>query len=711
MIKSVSMVNFKGETEDYDLTGCDLITGPNGSGKTRLIQAIEFCLRGSISAVNTNEELFSKFSSGPKMSATVFTSIGTIERGIKEESKIVEGVNEYKYTGFMQIDTSDNDTITGVKACEQWIKDKISIPSVSYNFKEFEDMNTTQRRDFIKGIVNFSDMAPDQFIEALKSRVCFTDADPEYSKLADKAITEIEKSVHGQSGESLINSAMALAELNFKTLNKQRKADAGGAAKLTQLKNERDGNIRSVSKLEASTAEAQAQLTEQNVKLSQARQIIKQKTDDIAAIERLIARKQELSTTDYDLIIEAHKANRHETEAQIQGVPALWDNTKAIAGIQDHITLLENGLENLYGNIAKATESTNGTRRRISESEEMLLNLQGEFKCPLTKMICTADMEGITQRITESMDSDYAKLDELSKTVGNLSTVIATQKQDIEQAKTEIKTIQESERLYREHRDQIASNNRIVTESVHAIDQQIAIAVAAKSGADSKIHEIDSQISALMCKQYGEFEDPEITESFIESLTEQLQVETKELVALKEKQNLLQNQMRAVQDSQKSELEFKVWSDIKAAIGLKGIQGDMIKTGLSPVVEEMNTILLHLGRPEEFYFEFENKHGAEQFNFGWVRDGERINFDSLSKGEQLTTAAGLVVIFLEKMRANLKLVMIDEINQLYGKRRDDFFEGFSILSARLDNVIVAGAIDTAGANLYDFELTELYEQM
>jgi exonuclease SbcC len=369
--------------------------------------------------------------------------------------------------------------------------------------------------------------------------------------------------------------------------------------------------------------------------------------------------------------------------------------------------LFEIGLQALNESKSKLTEDFNATSKRLSESKELVLNLCGEFKCPLTKMICNSDMSGIVQRINETVEIDEARLAEIELIMGENSNHSDLNKKSIEESKAALKSIHEESRLIHETNSKIADKNRVIIEKLHAIDQQIAITSAGKAGRDSKIAEIEAQITALMVKSYGEFEDPEITESFIQSLTEQLEIEKSQLKTLTEKQNLLQNQMRAVQDSQESELAFKVWSDIKAAIGLKGIQGDMIKSGLGPVVQEMNDILLRLGRPEEFYFEFENKRCAEQFNFGWIRDGEEINFDSLSKGEQLTTAAGLLIVFLEKMGAKLNLIMIDEINQLYGLRRSDFFAGFSALSDRLDNIIVCGAIDPMVNELGVFEHTEL----
>lgn len=76
MVTKVVGKNFKGRDFEVELAPKTVICGPNGTGKTAIIQALELAINGSIvgAAHKTNQAIYEAFASGEKM--TVEATIG-----------------------------------------------------------------------------------------------------------------------------------------------------------------------------------------------------------------------------------------------------------------------------------------------------------------------------------------------------------------------------------------------------------------------------------------------------------------------------------------------------------------------------------------------------------------------------------------------------------------------------------------------------------
>jgi exonuclease SbcC len=72
---------------------------------------------------------------------------------------------------------------------------------------------------------------------------------------------------------------------------------------------------------------------------------------------------------------------------------------------------------------------------------------------------------------------------------------------------------------------------------------------------------------------------------------------------------------------------------------------------------------------------------------------ERLNFDALSTGEKLMLLIALIVVIIERNNPKLKILMIDNIENLDHENLVNVLEGLNVVGDKLDNIIISGVID------------------
>jgi exonuclease SbcC len=119
-----------------------------------------------------------------------------------------------------------------------------------------------------------------------------------------------------------------------------------------------------------------------------------------------------------------------------------------------------------------------------------------------------------------------------------------------------------------------------------------------------------------------------------------------------------------------------------------------VKETLEPIQKDIQENLKLMGIQNEFYFRTESERGKEIFQFGW-KDifGDRRNFDALSTGQQMILLIAMMTTFIEKANPNIKVLAIDNIENLDKLNFDKVIKGLNEIENKLDNIILSGVID------------------
>lgn len=151
--------------------------------------------------------------------------------------------------------------------------------------------------------------------------------------------------------------------------------------------------------------------------------------------------------------------------------------------------------------------------------------------------------------------------------------------------------------------------------------------------------------------------------------------------------------------------------DLVEALGANGLQGELVKEILEPIRADVQANLRLIGVDREPFFATESDTGKEVFQFGWRSSfGDERNFDALSTGEQLLLLIAMLVTFLDWANPPLKVLAIDNIENLDKGNSRRVLDGLAGLNGKLDNVLLAGVsevpADVAGWNVINLGLGE-----
>ena len=161
------------------------------------------------------------------------------------------------------------------------------------------------------------------------------------------------------------------------------------------------------------------------------------------------------------------------------------------------------------------------------------------------------------------------------------------------------------------------------------------------------------------------------------------------------------------------ERDIRCIKTVKKAIGVEGIGGTIMKETVDPFIEMVNSVLSVFDERKTFYVNFETPRGKETCEFGFIQNDISRSYESASGGEQMliALALGIAIVRIER-KSTCHILLIDEVEHL-----DDF--NFSALikccstaidEGWVDNVILAGVLDDLRSALID-ELSKSSESI
>lgn len=688
-IQAITMQNLKGTTSKQPLTGKDIFIGPNGSGKTTRLQALQMALLGYVPGNGKRPAENYKYSSDDSV-----MSIGLEVEGFKFTRTFERTVKMSK--GIPNPTISETISVSPARGERTETERKSRVAAevgnfpVMLDFNEFLTLSDSKRRDFIYGLsagIN-GGWDKERVTQYLEERLLTTDTEVKSPDLY-QALHETISTLLAEYQDGMTIDEGLLAMRGYVTREwaiwKEKAKNAEGAIKqLAEQKNRMVETDRNIEMNKSELVELREQLVQTEAQL--ARDIEKKK-----AIDRRLTRLQELSSlvdrlaaqtpdpTDWiDQQIESLEAQMVQTEESDEYAVLTTQKTelqKQLAHIQ------QNEIPGLNREITKlTTEST-----AIQQTVDTIRQTNGV--CVIQKQIaCNKDFSSYLQHAAGQLDAKYEQLvaqQESLRIASEQANDKHIQITEIEQRMSVI--MQQTTRRQQENAQSAKSIRNLQA-------QKSAILNAEQKRLDDLKRAQDERE-----KLQNEPVEPIAPLDLLETRRNGLRDQISQLQAKVEEQEKVRNQMVSLRSSMLANKEAEYKSEalkmLDQALGAKGIQGEIVKTMLDPMREDIQMNLRALGMEKPVFFQTESDTGQEIFQFGWEEYGQRRNFDALSTGQQMIFLIAFLVTVLDRAKPPVKVLALDNFENLDKDNLKKVLQGLDKLSSKLDNILISGVID------------------
>jgi len=691
MIKTIRTKNIKGNTFAQELTGKDIFIGRNGAGKSTRLQALQLAMLGYIPGKGkTNQETF-KLSSGTEMTAGLQLENFSFDRTIARSEKLKgDGSKEIKYGESLSV--SPNKGEKNPTQMNARVTSEIGNFPVVFDFQEFLNLSDAKRREFIYGLSPITNDTWDKArVAAHLEKNILTiglkstnyDLYEATNELIIDALAEWPDDYDLTAG---LQSMLSWVEGQQKHWNKKQTDAVGAVRELAEMKNQLEETDRDIVSTKNELQRLRDQYTDVHGQIMAGREIKRQwdeKQQRIVFLRSEIERLQALINTeqfrDYESEIAALQVKIKQTD---------------IGAESENFQIQIDAARRLEA--TKTTELNEARTRLVKLDLELntmnsvLKNIQdkGAGVCVLHHQIsCDKDFSKFTGFVGEKGPSLQAQIDELNKLIQQLQS-------EIHKANEDAGALEASKRaLHQAFVDEAKENERIRA-SIDYIRQAEQADLKSQHEAHSKINALHEELTRLSGENPPAFAPLEI----LEPQHAALEIRIKDLdLVFEEKEKAkttLSNAQTAMISASKAQYYHTASKNLSAALGAKGIQGELVKGILGPVEESINENLRLMGIQNPCFFSTQSETGKEVFQFGWIKNGNETNFDVLSTGEQIMFLSAFLVTLLERSNPPLKVLALDNIENLDKGNFTGLLNGLNGLAHKLDNILIAGVVNS-----------------
>lgn len=720
-LTEIIMRNIKGQDSVQQLTGKDIICGPNGVGKTTRLQALGISLLGYVPGQGKKAEETFKHSNSDTMEVGLRTEDFSFTREFKKKStRNKDGSTKVSIQQSLNVSPSKGESKIAEK--EARILAELGNFPVMLDFNEFLNLSDSKRREFIYNLAGFKS---EEWTKAkvkgyLEEKLLTMDLEvnnPEQFEIMKELISEVLKEYPENYDVSTgLQSMIDWAKVKLSYWNDEKKKSVGAVKKLAELKNqltETDRNLKTnkveLERLQSELIKAEKQISEdtqkkKNIdlrlnKIEQLKKEIevennKQNTLNTAELETsLKAEKAKLKKVDNSNKINELNANITKLQSELKKIISDKDEVKdkgielktKIDTLKDTLSKI-NGIELEKDNIAKeGTETTKKVHRCV---------LDGRIKCEKDFTPFIKHTEGEIKTLSLQKDILLDTYEELKKKSENTNSHIT-------EFSKEINNLVEAERAANKW------NNDIMT-NISNIEAKISESKSFDVRKQDRIQSLKKDLEKYQNEPIEAIAPLDMLQKQTEGLRSQIATLKTKIHEEEEARTTLSNLKSSMIDSKKADYYSVSCKSLDDVLGAKGLQGELVKETLEPIQNDIQSNLSTMGIANEFYFSTESEAGKEIFQFGWKdKFGDKRNFDALSTGQQMMLLIAILTTFIEKSNPAVRILAIDNIENLDSNNLKKVLDGLNKLSDRLDNIILSGVI--AAADIEGFKVWNLTE--
>ncbi len=688
MIKTIRAKSIKGNTFNQELTGLDIFIGRNGSGKSSRLQSLQYAMLGYIPGRKINSEVF-KLSSSAEMSAGIQVGNFSFDRTLTRTEKLKGDLSkEIKYVESLNISPNRGEkTPTQMNAR---VTAEVGSFPVVFDFQEFLDRSDAKRREFIYSLSPITNEEWDKpkvtshLLSQLLTKVLH-DTNPDLYNASKEMIND--SLAEWQDGYDLtagLQSMLTWVELQQKHWN-NKQADAVGAVReLEEMKHQLEETDRDIAAKKIEIKALREQNTDIHGQITAGKELKRQWDERVARIALLKSEIEGLTAT-----LNTHSDRNYEAEVvALQEKIKHSDISAEAARIQTNITSSQLKRDGKVAEIDELKKELSRNERELDDITSVRANIlsKGAGVCVLHRNI--------------ACDKDFSKfIDHVGTNAPKLQETIDALKSKISEVEHEIKELRstesalETERstLYEASRKEQQENDRIRSEIDHIRKTEQA-EFQTKNESQSKVVAKQAEVDRLSADKQPPAASLDLLETQITAIAGQIS-ELDQVIEEKEKAKItLSNRQTAVLSASKAKHYFDACKNLSTTLGAKGIQGVLVKGIVGPIEESINHNLQLMGIHYPVYFSTESETGKEVFQFGWIKDGRHTSFDTISTGEQLMFLSAFLVTMIERANPQVKVLAIDDLNDLDHINLPNVLNGLKALSHKLDNIIVAGVV-------------------
>lgn len=702
-IKEIYLNGFKKQNLVQPLTGRDIFVGPNGSGKSSRIEGIALALLGYCpNSGKTAQDTF-KYATGDQISVGL-----RIDNGFKFERRFTKKVKSNIKTG--ELDVKINQTIDlepspgKLKETEKAarVMEVCGNFPVMLDFTEFLNLSDSKRREFIYNLSPFASQKGKADVEKYLRAKLLTDELEASSldaynimeQLIDDCLSQYPEGVPVQDGLNILLDWVKSQQTFWK--NEKKKSESA-VQKLAEMKNqlmETDRNIAAnkeeLEKLQEALVRAEVALATDNEKkkanLKRAKRIgeltgliqsVQEKLNALPQRDDVDARIKELETalvtvdfrTEIEPLIEKQKRFNKRLQELLEKKQELYKEKGAIEG---QIKSQEAVIQNVKG-IKTVIDPKTKQKIRICAIHHLI-------RCEKDFTPFLAHME---KQLSEAKSVLQAKAAELA----NIEAGEA-------QLQEELSRIQKEIGLINQKTVEASRKNEQIRAAINSMVQQKNELATRRQGLEKEIALYDKELKALQAVPPEIIAPTEILEKQVAGLRSSINSLKQKISEQEKAKATLTNLRSSMVDGKEAHIKYECCKLLSEAIGPKGLQGILVKEVLEPIRKEIQQNLQLMGVDNEFFFQTKSDTGKEIFQFGWITpEGYRVNFDALSTGQKIILLIAVMVTMLDRAKPPLKVLAIDNIENLDKENFQRVIEGLNALAHKVDNIVLAGVIE------------------
>ncbi|MBI3804863.1 MAG: hypothetical protein HY282_13990 [Nitrospirae bacterium] len=653
----VRLHNFKGKRSEWALAPKMLLIGPNGTGKSALLQAVTVGILGYEPRLGKTPASVVQLASGKEMSVEIETEGKFIlHRTFKLNS---EGIST-------SVRVSPHKGERNMAEAHRRIVEEIGDFTVSFDLSTFLSLSDAKKRSTLFELSPAKGLGWDK--ARLKSQVVQIVRAP-VSSLTLHAWIDKALSFWSDRDDLQTNFDRILIHLKkeYSLWLLRKREGVSAARRMLQARNQ---GVLIPSDTTRTTQREIEELTERIVNI---REELAKDHERRKAAE---ARGREIEA--YRTQLENWRSGVVSAEQMQTRLSELRERSFDRASLESEIRQAEREAQALLSEIEREEKRLSESKLSFEIAERDLSRAEAiRGRCPVVEGVdCPVDFAPVITQGRHRLFEQESSLAEgeaaqsarwerfrlLQETLGRLQAKCQTLAEEARAAQAEIGAWEEMlQRLLRQEDE----GKRL---------EEILARLEVEEAGDSGYADPDD----LLLQKEG-------LERHLEGLKRQL--------AEQEEQRSLwiayqQNQV----DLKKADAHIEALKQLITALGPKGLQGEMMKEQLRPMTKIVNDLLQTIDPEKEIVFRFQDARGNEVFEMGWKQEERFIPFEALSTGERVLFSAALMTGLILLREPRCRLLLVDNLESVDLPHRRRFIEALSTFvdEGHLDHFIAAG---------------------
>lgn len=690
-IVHVSIEGLKGQNVQYDLSPVTIFVGPNGVGKTAVLQAVEFGVIGYDSRLGKSAEKLGPLMSGPEMTVAL-----AVEKENGGRFLLQRGLVQ-KYGGCrstLRVSPPMGEETLG--ALQGRVQSELGFFPAMFNVREFTDLSHDRRRAFIFSLV----------------------AEAEWSK--EKVLTYVLLHLEDQADALLRNAALEM--LNGLLEKAEKLLIIGPVEVLAYVLTDLKAEVSGFTKQHKTAEQGVHSLTEELSRLTTSPQSsvgLQEEFEQLSQQSRIATEELEQARSAFRARVARHErllqigVERGQLGANNDGL--IEEMTQTEAKLIERIQELQAERGRQEELLIGQKELTRVMHAEFTELTHREIAIHAEVSALL---VLTTRLEGVKGLCV--LGDDIQCHTDLVPALGVKRGIHDERKQALQTLQKEKEVAEGAGTKLRAAEEETQKGvGRLETSAgdlmrqLHEVGVLRATAEKKKAGMEGQLKSLEAEEIRLRSDPANEAPAPSIDLEVLEQRVTALTSQVREKHALFGQVSRREALEKALTEGRKRVLELQIMVSatkaLEKVLGPRGIQGEMAKGALEPLAEAANRILEMLPAGKKLSVLTLGDREKEILDLGWEREGKLVAFEVLSNGERLQFAAALAIGLLSLRKPPLKVLLVDDLQNVDEANREPFVRALGEMVAQnlIDNVVMTSVVPIQGNGVQNLKIISL----